>query len=72
MRRSVLRTAFLVAGLLSSASGAWAQTRSSITGTVTDSTGGVLPGVTVTKGLWHHYPSMPNSSQAFAVTIPGR
>jgi hypothetical protein len=48
MRANSSRRAFLVAGLLAVASGAWAQTRSSITGTITDSTGGVLPGVTVT------------------------
>jgi hypothetical protein len=47
MRQNVLRMVLLVAGLLASASGAWAQTRSSITGTVKDSSGGVLPGVAV-------------------------
>jgi hypothetical protein len=37
----------LLMGLVLASSNAWAQTRSSITGTVKDSSGGVLPGVAV-------------------------
>ena len=43
-----LFVAFLAVSLVALAPRAWAQTRSSITGTITDSTGGVLPGVNVT------------------------
>jgi hypothetical protein len=45
--KKCLSVALLMAGLVLTGSGAWAQTRSSITGAVKDSTGGVLPGVTV-------------------------
>lgn len=43
-----LLVALFTASVVAVGSHAWTQTRSSITGTITDSTGGVLPGVTVT------------------------
>src|SRR5919198_202492 len=47
VRRRILSTLFIIGALIATASVAFAQ-EAVLTGTVTDSTGGVLPGVTIT------------------------